>query len=417
MHRFHDAPRRDSTIGMAVTAGLLAVCAQSLGAQRPTDTTERRFRFAETMLGLDVAAQPSGEFGAIRLPSRPTPRLTIGGLHFWGYADFAVTIPLARTQVGENGARSRLTTGVETRARVYPRPVRLNGWSPFVGGGLGAIDLQVGDGPREYRMRPQVQAGLLWRRGTTLVEGGWSWRSNTDIMYPASRAARSPVSAPADAFWLGIHRTYETTGGLAALVRSGAQGRQENALRRAGRLSGPSLAVGLSSPILTGSGRYNETERPWLAARPRGAPLLDLGAGWYFDAADLHVNLAWRRARFDQTAFGFTQENRRESVGLEAYKFLFDYHGFVPFTGIIVSQERLRVRESDNGTPVTHASRSLIAPGLVLGWDIRPTRTQPWLLRTNLRYYPRLHVPIAGGRQALDQLEFNFIQLVWYPRR
>ena len=52
-----------------------------------------------------------------------------------------------------------------------------------------------------------------------------------------------------------------------------------------------------------------------------------------------------------------------------------------------------------------------------LRYTNRPTRTQSWLLRTNLRWFPRLRVPVPGGEQTLDQLEFNFIQLVWYPKR
>jgi hypothetical protein len=154
-----------------------------------------------------------------------------------------------------------------------------------------------------------------------------------------------------------------------------------------------------------------------LTARPRSTPTLDLGAGWYFDKPDLHLNLAYRAGRFDTEAYDYAQENRRRSVALEAYRFLFDYHGFVPFVGPVVSAEWLSVHERDAGTSVFRESRSTAAAGITFGWDIRPTRAQPWILRTNLRYYPRLRLPVPNGEQAFDQLEFNFIQLVWYPRR
>jgi hypothetical protein len=40
------------------------------------------------------------------------------------------------------------------------------------------------------------------------------------------------------------------------------------------------------------------------------------------------------------------------------------------------------------------------------------------VLRTNLRYYPNLEInSVAGGKARVDQLEFNFIQLVFYPQR
>lgn len=403
------------TVRHAIVAALSAT---TLGAQDDLDAAGRRFRFAETFLGFDLASMPASADGsALALPSRTQGRFTIGGLHFWGHADFAVTVPLGTAAVGRGADRSTFTTGVETRGRWYPRPLRRDGVSPFVGGGFGAVDLSVGDGPREYRIRPMAQAGLAWRRGRTLLEVGWSQRFGTALDYPVSRVASARVEPSPHAFWIGAHRLFETTSGLERDVRSGAMARYTDSLRAAGRLSGPSIGVGLSSLILTGPATYNRESRPWLATRPRGTPALDVGLGWYFDRPDVHVNLAWRQGRFDTDAYGFQQENRRRSLAVEAYKFLGDYHGFVPFIGPVLGWERLSVRETDATVVVTDAARELLAPGITFGWDIRPTRAQPWILRTNLRWFPRLRAPVPGGEQAFDQLEFNFIQLVWYPRR
>lgn len=262
-----------------------------------------------------------------------------------------------------------------------------------------------------------AQAGLAWRRGRTLVEVGWSQRFGTELDYPSSRTATTRLEPSPQAFWIGAHRLFETTRSLEAPVRSGEMARLTDSLRVEGRLSGPSVGVGLSSLILTGPARYNREQRPWLATRPRGRPAVDLGLGWYFDRPDVHLNVAWRQGRFDTDAYDFRQENRRRSLAIEAYKFLADYHGFVPFVGPVLSWEQLSVRETDAGVIVTDAARELLAPGISFGWDIRPTRAQPWILRTNLRWFPRLRAPLASGEQAFDQLEFNFIQFVWYPRR
>jgi hypothetical protein len=351
------------------------------------------------------------------LPARAVPRFTIAGLHFWGHADFAVVVPLGDGERSHDGTRSAMTTGVETRGRWYPRSLARDGVSPFIGGGLGATDVRIGDGPRAYRLRPMLQAGLAWRRGSYLVEAGWGTGPRPTLEYPTSRVTSVRAEPAAQTMWLGVHRLFETTASLEPLVRNGAQARREARLRSDGRLSGPSLAIGISSLILTGPTTYNREERPWLAARPRSAPALDIGAGWYFDAPDIHLNLAYRSGRFDTEAFDFRQENRRRSVALEAYRFLFDYHGFVPFVGPVVSAEWLSVRELDTGTPIFRESRTTAAAGVTFGWDIRPTRAQPWILRTNLRYFPRLRLPVPIGEQAFDQLEFNFIQFVWYPRR
>jgi len=351
------------------------------------------------------------------MPLRAVPRFSIGGLHFWGHADFAVMVPLGDGTKTAAGFRSASTTGVETRGRWYPRSLSRDGISPFVGGGLGATDIRMGDGPRVYRLRSMLQAGVAWRRGSLLFDAGWSAGPSSAINYPTARLATNPLRPSGQAFFIGAHRLFETTASLEPLVRDGAMQRYESRLRNEGRLSGPTLAFGLSSLILTGPSAYNRSQRPWLAARPRGGAVPDIGVGWYFDKPDLQLNVAYRAGRFDTHAFDYTQENRRQSIAVEAYRFLFDYHGFVPFVGPVVSSEALSVREVDAGTQVFRASRNTTVAGLTFGWDVRPTRAQSWLLRTNLRYFPKLRVPVPGGEQALDQLEFNFIQFVWYPRR
>jgi hypothetical protein len=395
-----------------------SVLAQSAAEPDTSDSVDRRLRFAETFWGIDASAVPAGRFGdAQSLPGRVFPRMSIGGLHFWGHADFAVVFPLTQGTRDSEFGRSSLSTGVETRGRWYLRPARTDGLSPFIGGGLSALDLRIGDGPREYRMQPTAQAGLVYRHRRTMFELGWSARPVPDIIYPTSRTEAVAVRPSAHSVWLGAHRLFETTAGIAPVIRSGEWAEREQSLRVAGRLSGPTVAIGLSSPILTGSGARNRESRLWLAERARARPMLDVGVGWYLDGPDLQLNVAWRRARFDNAAFNFGQRMQRQSVALEGFTFLGDYHGFVPFIGPVFSLDRLALREHDAGSTVTDVSRDLLAAGVVFGWDIRPTRAGDWLLRTNLRWFPRLRLDVNSSTQAFDQLEFNFIQLVWFPRR
>jgi hypothetical protein len=100
------------------------------------------------------------------------------------------------------------------------------------------------------------------------------------------------------------------------------------------------------------------------------------------------------------------------------FKFLFDYKGFVPFLGISPSYERLQVRVSEQeGGVLVDESAELLRMGIVFGWDIRPNNIQSMILRTNLRYYPGLHVDSGNYRFHFNQLEFNFIQVVFYLNR
>jgi len=112
------------------------------------------------------------------------------------------------------------------------------------------------------------------------------------------------------------------------------------------------------------------------------------------------------------------QETQRNSIGIEVTKMLGDYHGFVPFVGPIVSFENLNFKESFAGESVHDIEENKAAVGLTFGWDIRPNRIQTWLLRTNLRWYPSLNIEVAPEQLiSFNNLEFNFIQLVYYPGR
>ena len=75
----------------------------------------------------------------------------------------------------------------------------------------------------------------------------------------------------------------------------------------------------------------------------------------------------------------------------------------------MLSVENLNV--NDNGVKTSTTKPAL---GIVFGWDIRVTKTGTNLLRTNLRYTPKLNLNVADEKVMFDHLEFNFIQMVHF---
>ena len=56
--------------------------------------------------------------------------------------------------------------------------------------------------------------------------------------------------------------------------------------------------------------------------------------------------------------------------------------------------------------------------GVTFGWDIVPGKTsEALILRTNLRWYPLSKFEIDGKKFNFSQLEYNLIQVVFYPNR
>ena len=102
---------------------------------------------------------------------------------------------------------------------------------------------------------------------------------------------------------------------------------------------------------------------------------------------------------------------------LEAFKFIGDYHGFVPFVGPYVASNNSRILETDKGETITDYRASKLGYGVVFGWDIRLSQVDYLILRTNLRYTPNLKYTKDGLDYTNNQIEFNFIQIVYYPKR
>jgi hypothetical protein len=112
-------------------------------------------------------------------------------------------------------------------------------------------------------------------------------------------------------------------------------------------------------------------------------------------------------------AFDTKIQVTRSSLALEAYHFLFNYRGFVPFVGPSVNLEYLTLDHKDK----LKVTDTKLALGIVFGWDINLSDVETSLLRTNLRYMPGLHLKVGGEKMMYDYLEFNFIQYVYFFNR
>ena len=391
-----------------------------------------RHRFAQMYMGLNAQLVPSGGQFVYRgsdgqqltgtVPTQLRPHLTIGALHFWGHADFYVTFPvggnLIRRPDGEPTAS--YDPGIETGARMYPWRLEAGKVRPFVGVAFTTSSFrqlvagQQPDAPSLNRSLFPLQAGLTFATKHSLLEAGVAYRTRSSFNYYIDRSTVVTMAVPSTWFWLGIKWYFDTT--LPAEKDYANTQRLEQRLIRHNQLSGLALAIGPSSAFFTRKSVYNSETCPYL--QPYGVNVFpEFGIGYYDQPHEIHFNLAYRQNSSDKNGFGLSQQLHRRSLALEAYRFLGDYHGFVPFIGPSLSLEYLTVDETDQPAQTnTSRTHTTLKPGITFGWDIRPTKLESIVLRTNLRYIPNLNVTMPNGKSvAFDQLEFNFIQAVWYP--
>jgi hypothetical protein len=405
-----------------------------LSAQPYVEGGQTRHRFAQLTLGGDLLYTPAagqlsylGEDEGVEatFPATLTPRLMVGGTHFWGHVDFYVAFSLLNLLPEAVGPGAELSRhpGIETGLKLYPWRIERDRVVPFVGAALGTPRLQLTqDGAKGASQGSDLvvfNGGLTYQRGNLILEAGARYAPHAKENYALSRDQFSSFTLPRWSSYLSARWTLETTLSAEEPYQDGRIEAQKQRMLANGQLSGWSVAVGPSSSFVLGAKRstYNDGERAFLANHSGSGVFPDFGLGYYHYPWDAHVNLAYRSYRSRVSAYDFEQTVRRRALTLEAYKFLGDYHGFVPFIGPAVSLEQWTLKDQDGGATVYEQREEHVLPAITFGWDIRPTETQSLILRTNLRYTPfRLHTPDEGFL-FMHQLEFNFIQVVIYPGR
>ena len=410
---------------LLITPLLLGIASRMLSAQ---DWVEEpgRYQFAQTYIGADALLFPelsviySSPNNESAIPVSLSPRLTIGGLHFWGHADFYVSFPVFTNiffTPPEQGMS--IYSGVETGFHYYPWQLIYNSIRPFVGFSWNVLNFQQNfadgnEGAGRSFHRFLLTGGLSYHNRWGQIDLTARYAINNTFDYYVTPTQTKTYTVLPLSIALGYKFIFETT----ETVSDGPEDEQaiKERLIAENALSGFTLAIGPSSAFGITAFSDRRENRDFLNI-PTGAVLLPEAAiGFHIYPIDSEVRLASRFFyQVEEAGFGVQQTFIRFAASLEFIKFLFDFNGFVPFLGIGAEFNYLQYQE-DSPSPINLASPSFGLP-IVFGWDIRPFREVNWLLRTNLRYNPLLHLSSTDIRVPFDYLEFNFIQFVYYLGR
>lgn len=400
----------------AISLGIVMALGQ-LAAQPYVDGGETRFRFAQMYVGGGLLWLPSNS----EVSAAVQPRLSIGGIHFWGYADFSVDIALPVTITGEEKIGTVQAT-VGTGIRLHPLQLRNGAFSPFIGADWLVNSYQqqrpgAYHGPAWFRHSVTPVVGLSYMFSDGIIEASAAFDVAQQFQYPsAQNGALEQVMVPTPFIAVNFKYPFETTLSAEEYRESGEEERVEKRLATTGELNSFYAGAGVSSAFTLTRAPYLGAELPGLDAPAPPAILPELTVGWYHHDVDAMAQLAFRPINQAQVGHGIEQFWQRNSLTLEGAKFLFDYNGFVPFVGAGVGYESLSYTEA--GETNMELSNHGFYPTLLFGWDIRPNRLQWFIIRTALRYTPALSVKSAAGNRIMfDHLEFNFFQFTAYLNR
>lgn len=385
-------------------------------------------RFAQTYFGLNTQFVPSS--GRLvwqnyeqPFPSQILPRFTLGGLHFWGKLDFNLNIPITASRnkdlIGDGSIN--FNTGADLSVRYYPWQLVDNKFRPFAGLSFNTMKLSLENESLGVRAEGFLTYSLL--AGLSFAHKGW--QINAEVMF-LPRNKREFYSDNLQKHQFELPRSYVSIGLLKFFdftleeekgkVLGETQAMEEMLLDR-GNLNSFSIGIAASSTYFIKSPDFSGD----LVSLPnhKGSFNIEYGLGYLFHEAKLHIGLTYRNYSSSSVSYDLEHIIRREALSFEAFKFLWDYNGFVPFLGVSLSTERwasgLFVNDVQQGET---AQDRLFSPGIILGWDIVSSPLITWVLRTNLRYYPFQKINDLHLEEIrVDQFEFNFIQFVFYPNR
>jgi len=336
------------------------------------------------------------------------PRFTIGGSHFWGYADFYVSFPLANSRNSIDQGSNQVDPGVETGARVFYPQRRPGTFSGFVGLSWNYASYQQtidnAQGPIYNKSFFPFQMGASYSTKNLMFDLGFQWWPTSEMDYPTSRLYYGKIDLPDKYIWLSTRYIFDTSVG----AREGTSSKSK-------RSSFAGIGISSSFPVGSSSS-YLQSEKRFLNTNPTST-LVEYTVGYELSEWNLSVALAFRPMSFKQQAYGVKQVIERDALAIEVFSFLFDYQGFDPFIGLSIGWESIRYSESDslNQNNSFESRDEDFRLGILFGWDIRPLARTPFVLRTNLRYYPDVKIPLRNGNTYRENhLEFNFIQAVYF---
>lgn len=394
------------------------------------EKTKSRYQFAHTYFGLETELLPQeNEFTTLdsygNLKTNPLPfssstRFIIGGTHFWSHADFYVSIPLLEFALSKS-KDAKISNGVLTGFKYFPFKLKANSVRPFVGVGFGGAPFQQkafnGEGSVKNNRQWYYEGGLTFRRkGNRLFELGTRFFPKKDYNYYISRDIQQEFKLNNFSFLFSYKKLFDFTQSYAKpsmrkFVADVYQSLEENK-----GLSTFSVGFGYSATIPLEKIELSK-RIPFLNQETTQNGNIELGFGYYLHRLDAAIRLSYRPLKQKESAYEYSSQMRTNSFAFETFKFIGDYHGFVPFVGPYLALNNYNYKETDEGEKIYSFVENKLAYGLVFGWDIRISDVDWLILRTNMRYTPNLNFKNNGLNYTNQQLEFNFIQLVYYPKR
>ncbi|MEN0049371.1 MAG: hypothetical protein AAF806_20090 [Bacteroidota bacterium] len=403
--------------------------------ESPTPPAKERLDFAKMYFEVGSIFLPSfqGKYlsddniESFKNPASAIQYLNWGGFHFWGHGEFYVSFPLAYSPLRVNEERaSEILHSVVSGFRYYPWVYQERKIIPYIGGNWSASQFKQAftpeiDQPVLFKdFGFSLDAGALFGYKSFALRVGASYFTASKWAYPISRTQKAEIKTPPLAFNVGLLYGFDSTKdtqkeNIDAWNKYPTLSKLSFDARRFGDFF---LGIGPSTSFSLKKSSYNQQKLPYLPEKLASGNYFDIAVGYHFNKANLFTTISFRNPSFETDGYNTQQSIKKTSFTFEINKFLLDYSGFAPFIGINIAHDKLTYQETVDEVSKTLLFNNQLHPGLTFGWDIVHGKTQEALiLRTNLRWYPFLSFEVEDHNFDFSQLEYNLIQVIFYPQR
>ena len=255
----------------------------SVNAQR------NRYRFAETYFGFE------GEFVSEnttfsyfnkdgvrkneKVASTLSPRILIGGTHFWGHADFYISIPIVNLKL--NGSKAlNYNNDVLTGFRVLPFQLKNKTLRPFLGIGLNGKSLEIENGPFYTNWQCFLEGGINYRFANKIIGLELRYFPKSNYQAAISRTDFESIQLSPLSFSISYKKALDFTAGYARESSKRYMKRVYEKAEETGAYSAFSFGFGLSALIPLGKTEL-ASRKPFFNDEIEGDVTIDLGVGYY----------------------------------------------------------------------------------------------------------------------------------------
>ena len=398
----------------SILAGLAALPYSAMTAELPYEREEGRYSFAQTYLGLEngLYEYDSPLNGEMEKETGTHQAFVLGGLHFWGHADFYLSFPLSKPSQGREESFS--PKGIETMFRYFPWRLRDKSVRPFIGTGFGIASYQMQEKgethPSSHKLVTPLQLGASYAINPVIIDIGVSYVPTSQFDYYVEEDRTQLMDWEDSSFFITLKSVFDSNAAL---------DERKNQPLELGYYAYGALGVSAAWQWGAPGSQYVDEETPYLDVMEDSFVFPEYSLGFIAKRKSTFgwrsmLQLSYRQMEEEAIAFGTSHSYERNAYSLDFLESYADFQGFVPYVGISWNWEGLKFSEFSEGTGERQTEeRNYHHFGLVGGWDILPRLDSRWFLRTNLRWYKDVSLSYQGRRVSFPNFEFNFLQFVW----